>query len=104
MSEQDERDRRPEGIDVGYVARLARLDLTPEETARFQSQLEHIVGYVRQIEALDVAGVEPTSHAVAVTNVLRPDAARPGLEHDTVMANAPETIDGHFRVPRIVDA
>ncbi len=104
MSGQDVRERRPEGIDVGYVARLARLDLTPEETARFQSQLEHIVGYVRQIEALDVAGVEPTSHAVAVTNVLRPDVARPGLDHDTVMANAPETIDGHFRVPRIVDA
>ena len=104
MSERAGQELQVEGIDVAYVARLARLDLTPDETARFQGQLEQIVGYVRQIEQLDVAGVEPTSHAVAVTNVMRPDVPRPGVAHDAVMANAPESLDGHFRVPRIVDA
>ena len=92
------------GIDVAYVARLARLHLTPDETARFQGQLEQIIGYVRQIETLDITGIEPTSHAVSVTNIARPDVAREGLAHESVMANAPESIDGHFRVPRIVDA
>ncbi len=104
MSDECSEAGKAAGIDVSYVAHLARLHLSEDETARFQGQLEQIVGYVRQIETLDVEGVEPTSHAVAVTNVLRPDVSRPGLSHETVMANAPDVIDGHFRVPRIVEA
>jgi aspartyl/glutamyl-tRNA(Asn/Gln) amidotransferase C subunit len=67
-------------LDVGYVAHLARLHLTAEELKTFQPQMEHIVDYVRQIDTLDVSGVEPTSHAVAVTNILREDRARSGLD------------------------
>ncbi len=90
-------------LDVGYVAHLARLHLTPAEIALFQPQMEHIVGYVDQINALDVSGVEPTSHAVTVTNVLREDLPRPGLSHDQVMANAPSEANGLFAVPKIVE-
>ncbi len=91
------------GLDVAHVAHLARLKLTEAEVATFQAQMEHIVGYVNQIEALDVSGVEPTSHAVVVTNVLREDVARPGLDHECVLANAPDTENGLFTVPKIVE-
>jgi aspartyl-tRNA(Asn)/glutamyl-tRNA(Gln) amidotransferase subunit C len=90
-------------VDVAYVARLARMHLAPEETARLQAQLDQIVGYVAQIDALDVTGVEPTSHAVAINNVFRPDEAREGLAHEAVLANAPDEIAGQFRVPKIVE-
>jgi aspartyl-tRNA(Asn)/glutamyl-tRNA(Gln) amidotransferase subunit C len=91
------------GIDVAYVARLARLDLTEEERARFQAQLGDIVGYVRQISRLDVSGIEPTSHAMTVHNVFRDDAVKPGLDPEVVRKNAPAILNGQFKVPRIVE-
>ena len=92
-----------EDIDVAYVARLARLQLSDEEVATFQSQLGDIVEYVRKISELDLSGIEPTSHAHPVHNVLRKDGARDGLAHDDVMANAPLSRDGQFIVPKIVE-
>jgi len=90
-------------IDVAYVARLARLYLTDEEQAEFQGQLEQVVEYVRKIGDLDLEGIEPTSHAHLVQNVLRPDETRPGLGHEQVMKNAPADTDGQFKVPRIIE-
>lgn len=90
-------------IDVAYVAHLARLHLTQEEQATFQSQLEQIVKYVRKLGELDLDGIEPTSHAHAVQNVFRKDEVRPGLDHDQVMQNAPAEIQGQFSVPKIVE-
>jgi len=90
-------------MDVAYVARLARLALTPEEAETFQRQLDHIVGYVRKIGELDVSGVEPTAHAAVLSNVFRPDEARHGIEHDVALGNAPRSADGQFLVPRIVE-
>ena len=90
-------------IDVAYVAHLARLHLTGEEVDTFQHQLEDIVGYVRKIAELDVTGIEPTSHAHDVHNVFRRDEAGPGLERDTVLANAPERTGDQFKVPKIVE-
>lgn len=89
-------------IDVAYVAHLARLRLTDEELAAFQAQLDGIVGYVREIEQVDVSGVEPTAHATPVQNVFRKDEERPGLERETVMANAPAQDGEQFIVPKIV--
>jgi len=90
-------------IDVRYVAHLARLDLTDAERDEFQRQMDHIVEYVNQIREVDVEGVEPTAHAVAVQNVFREDAARPGLDHEQALANAPEQAMGQFKVPIIVE-
>ncbi|MFC1462459.1 Asp-tRNA(Asn)/Glu-tRNA(Gln) amidotransferase subunit GatC [Verrucomicrobiota bacterium] len=90
-------------IDVAYVARLARLYLTEEERAEFQGQLEQVVEYVRKIGDLDLEGIEPTSHAHLVQNVLRRDETRPGLEHEQVMENAPASADGQFSVPKIIE-
>lgn len=99
----DERQADLERIDVSYVAHLARLHLTPEETARFQDQLQHIVGYVQKIKEVDLAGVEPMAHAVHIQNVFRPDAVKAGLSADEVLANAPARVQGQFQVPKIVE-
>ena len=90
-------------IDVAYVAHLTRMYLDETEIETFQSQMEQIVELVKKIDELDVTGVEPTSHAVAVTNVLREDKARPGIDRDLVLQNAPLEDNDHFVVPKIVE-
>ena len=92
-----------EGMDVGYVAHLARIDLTDEETARFQGQLDQVLHYVEQLNELDVEDVEPTAHAIPVYNVLRKDEVGQSLGHAEVMANAPAASDDQIRVPKIID-
>ncbi len=92
-----------EGMDVGYVAHLARIDLTPEETVLFQGQLDQVLHYVEQLGELDVSGVEPTAHAFPVYNVLRKDEPGKSLNHIDVIANAPAAVNGEIRVPKIID-
>jgi aspartyl-tRNA(Asn)/glutamyl-tRNA(Gln) amidotransferase subunit C len=89
-------------IDVAYVARLAQLELTDAECRAFQGQLEQIVEYVREIRRVDVTGIEPTAHAVRIDNVFRADEARPGLDKEAVLANAPAQDGEQFLVPKIV--
>ncbi len=91
-----------DAIDVPYVARLARLALTPDEIRLFQQQLGQVVGYMRELAALDVANVEPMAHTIPLSNVLRPDEPRPGLPRETVLNNAPCHDDEQFIVPKIV--
>ncbi len=92
-----------EGMDVGYVANLARIDLTPGETTLFQGQLDQVLHYVEQLNELDVSDVEPTAHAFPVYNVLRTDEVGKSLDPTVVIANAPATTDGEIRVPKIID-
>ena len=89
-------------IDVERVAGLARLSLSEEERAAFQAQLERVIGYVREIEAIDVENVAPTARAVPIFNVFRADVCRKGLDRDLALANAPERDDQQFLVPRMV--
>ena len=90
-------------LDVRYVARLARLDLTAEEAADFQSQLTDVLGYIAALERVDVTGLDPALEPGDPFCVARPDAARPGLTADEALANAPSTHDGLFRTPRVVE-
>ena len=92
-----------EGMDVGYVAHLARIDLTDEETALFQGQLDQVLNYVEQLNELDLEDVEPTAHAIPVYNVLRKDEVGKSLSHTEVVANAPAASEGQVRVPKIID-
>ena len=89
--------------DVEHVARLARLALTEAESARMQEQLSGILAYIDTLRALDTTGVEPTSHAVPLVNVMRADETRPSLSPEAALANAPDRSDGFFRVPRIIE-
>lgn len=89
--------------DVGHVARLARLALSDDELERMREQLSGILAYIDALRALDTDGVEPTSHAVPLVNVMRDDAARPCLPVDEALANAPDRSEAFFRVPRILE-
>ena len=84
---------------VLHVARLARLELSDDEVDQMASELSGILEHVDRISELDLADVEPTSHVVALENVLRADEPRPSLERDQALANAPDPVDGAFRVP-----
>ena len=89
--------------DVEHVARLARLALSDAEVERMREQLSGILAYIDTLRALDTAGVEPTSHAVPLVNVMRDDEPRPCLSQDEALANAPDRSDAFFRVPRIIE-
>lgn len=88
--------------DVAHVAKLARLDLTEGETERYASQLAAVLDHAAEVAALDTAGVAPTAHPLPMANVLRPDVARPGLDRDEVLGQAPDADAGQFRVPPIL--
>ncbi len=88
-------------MDVSYVANLARIELTNDETTLFQGQLDQILEYVEQLGELDVSNVDPTAHAVPLVNVLRADEPGVSLDHDAVTANAPADRDGQILVPKI---
>jgi aspartyl-tRNA(Asn)/glutamyl-tRNA(Gln) amidotransferase subunit C len=90
-------------IDVKYVAHLARLALTPDEEKKLSAQLGNILSYIEKLRELDVTGVEPTAHAMPMTNVTRPDEVRPSLPHDDALRNAPAQANGLFMVPKIVE-
>ncbi|HET8954658.1 MAG TPA: Asp-tRNA(Asn)/Glu-tRNA(Gln) amidotransferase subunit GatC [Solirubrobacterales bacterium] len=84
---------------VLHVAKLARLRLSEEEVESMVGELSGILGHVDRIGNLDLEGVEPTSHVVALENVLRADEPRPSLPREVALAEAPEPQDGAFRAP-----
>jgi aspartyl-tRNA(Asn)/glutamyl-tRNA(Gln) amidotransferase subunit C len=89
--------------EVLHVARLARLELGPEDQERMRRELDGILSYIDKLRALDTEGVEPTSHAVPVTNVMRDDQVRPSFPQADMLANAPDRSGDFFRVPKIIE-
>ena len=94
--------RNAEKIDVAYVANLARIQLTAAERETFQAQLIQIMDYVKDLEHVDVSAVEPMAHTERITNVLRKDKERCGLDRQVVLANAPAHDNEQFLVPKII--
>jgi aspartyl-tRNA(Asn)/glutamyl-tRNA(Gln) amidotransferase subunit C len=90
--------------DVERVARLARLELNAEEKDVFARQLAGILAYAEQIQRIDTAGIEPTSHAPGIGAPLREDDVRPSLPRDASLAAAPDAdvAAGLFKVPRVL--
>ena len=93
----------PSDFDIQYVARLARLSLSPAEEEQFGAQLAGILGYIEKLKQLDVSGIEPTAHAVPLVNVFRPDLVQPSLSNEEALRNAPAQASGLFIVPKIVE-
>jgi aspartyl-tRNA(Asn)/glutamyl-tRNA(Gln) amidotransferase subunit C len=87
---------------VAKVARLARLDLSDAEVARMTEQLAGMLDHFRDVDALDLSGVEPLTQPIPLSNVLRDDVESPSLDRDEVLASAPAAEDGRFRVPPII--
>jgi aspartyl-tRNA(Asn)/glutamyl-tRNA(Gln) amidotransferase subunit C len=88
--------------DVAHVARLALLELSDAELDEFTGQLAAVLDHAADVEALDVAEVEPTAHPYPLVNVLRDDIAGPVLDRDEVLSQAPHAESGRFRVPAIL--
>lgn len=96
--------------DVARIARLARIELSPGETARAQTELDGILNLIAQLQAVDTAGIEPMAHPLSahqeIALRLRPDsAAATGTEtqRQTLMANAPAQEAGLFLVPTVIE-
>jgi len=88
---------------VEHVARLARLDLSAADTERMRRELDGILSYIDTLRALETEGVEPTSHVVPLTTVMREDEPRPSLPQTDMLANAPDPSGEFFRVPKIIE-
>ncbi|MDP4126690.1 MAG: Asp-tRNA(Asn)/Glu-tRNA(Gln) amidotransferase subunit GatC [Bacillota bacterium] len=88
--------------DVEYVAALARLELTEQETQEYTEQLNSILDYAAMLEQLDTDNVRPTAHAVPLHNVLRKDQVNESIPREKALRNAPDADEGFFRVPKIV--
>ena len=92
-------------FDVAKVAVLARLDLKKDEEEQLHGDMEGIVGYINMLTELDVDGVEPTAHAVPLTNVCRDDVEEKSFPRDAMLANAPDLVDDELiKVHQVIDS
>ena len=90
-------------LDVAYVARLARINLTEDEAKIFQRQLDDVLEYVEKLRQVDVTGVDAAAHGLPVFNVLRADAPRDWFTAKRALSNAPRQSNGLFVVPKVVE-
>jgi len=90
-------------LDVAYVAKLARLKLSAEETQLFQKQLSEVLKYAEKLGEVDVSHVEATAHAVPMFNVFRDDKPGDCLTSEEALANAPQKANQLFIVPKVVE-
>jgi aspartyl-tRNA(Asn)/glutamyl-tRNA(Gln) amidotransferase subunit C len=90
-------------LDVAYVARLARINLTEDEKNAFQKQLDDVLKYVEKLRQADVSHVEAAAHALPIFNVFREDAAREWFTAEEALSNAPRKANDLFIVPKVVE-
>ena len=89
-------------IDVRYVANLARLELSDEEVATFQPQLDAILDHVEALTRIDISGIDPTAHPSPIFGRMREDIPHTSLPVEAVLQNAPDQAQGQIRVPKVV--
>lgn len=87
---------------VLHVAGLARLDLSQEEVARFEVELNDVLEFMEKLNELDTKGVEPTTHVLDISNVFRQDIVVASSDVEEILANAPDREDDYFKVPSIL--
>ncbi len=90
-------------LDVAYVARLARLNLTQAETELFQRQLGEVLQYADKLRQVDVTNVEPAAHDVEMFNVFHEDDPRDWFTAEEALSNAPRKANGLFIVTKVVE-
>ncbi|MBN1881736.1 MAG: Asp-tRNA(Asn)/Glu-tRNA(Gln) amidotransferase subunit GatC [Deltaproteobacteria bacterium] len=89
--------------EVLYVSRLARLDLTDTETERMTDNINDILSYMEKLGEVDTTNVPPMTHAIPKENVMRPDAVVPFTDTSEILANAPESKNTLFKVPKVIE-
>jgi aspartyl-tRNA(Asn)/glutamyl-tRNA(Gln) amidotransferase subunit C len=90
-------------LDVAYVARLSRINLTEDETQVFQKQLNDVLKYAEKLREVDVTGVDAATHGLPVFNVLRDDSAHDWFTAEQALSNAPRKVNGLIVVPKVVE-
>lgn len=91
-------------IDVAYIAKLAKIELSAEETEQFSADLNRILDYVAKLGEWDTEGVEPMYHPIPAYDAVRADIPDESLSNETALSNAPAATDGQFRVPKVVES
>jgi len=89
--------------EIEHIASLARLSLTEKEKELFGSQISSILDYVEKLNELDTKNVEPTSHVLPLSNVIRDDIPGPSIPREDALMNAPDHTEKFFRVPKIIE-
>jgi len=89
--------------DVEYVANLSRLELDDADMNNFVPNLQEILSYVAKLNELNTSDVEPTAHVLSLTNVKREDEIKSSLSNEEALKSAPETFDGFFLVPPVIE-
>ena len=90
-------------ISIDQIAQLARLSLTGEEKNTFGRQLDSILSYMDTLNGLDTANVEPTSHVISISNIVREDVPAASLPREEALRNAPDGTAEFYRVPKILE-
>lgn len=90
-------------FEIEQIAELARLNLKPEEKAKLQKDLESILAYVEQLNAVPTDHVEPTSHVLNLENVFREDQVRPSDIREEILKHAPQREGNFFKVPKVIE-
>ena len=88
---------------IHHLSELARIRLTPAEEGRYQEQLQSVIGYMEQLKAVDVKGVEPFAHVGEISGGMRLDQVSPGLSPEKAVENAPSQSENRFVVPKVVE-
>ena len=89
--------------DVQYVANLARLQLSDEETEGLVNDMNDILGYMADLEEVDTSDVEPLEHVTDLEYRFRKDEAKEPIDHEEALKNAPDADTDYFRVPRVIE-
>ncbi len=90
-------------FDLRHIARLSRLHFKDEELKVFESQVSKILGFVEQLNEVDVAGMEPTSHPLSLQNVFREDKIIPSIQVEKFLSHSPRAHGRFFEVPKIIE-
>lgn len=90
-------------VEVERIADLAKLTLTEAEKAMFQEQLSDVLEYAELLQQVDTTGIPPTTSALPLSNIMRPDALALSLPNEEALSNAPEAEDGSFKVRAVLD-
>lgn len=88
--------------EVLHVAELARLELTDSEILLMTEQMNQILNYVETLNELNTTDIEPTTHAIQLQNVFRPDEVEESLDRELGLSNAPRSDGVHFIVPKVI--
>lgn len=86
---------------IKHIAKLARLQLSPEEEQTYSEQLGKILGHVNELQSVDTKDIEPAAHVLPISNVMREDEVKPCTQQSAILENAPQKEGKFFRVPKI---